>query len=170
MLTAGTQDVPQLRKEMSLMASNQLGDECNRLIEQARKLAPEAEGFDPEGPYDLEALVNMRSRLSAMRQAIDLVNGGLARYWDEHFAGEKFEDEYAIWSTGHLKTKSIVDPDLFIEWVATLNAEELTKVFTPSRLVTVLKLTGLSPAERDTHVQEGYNPNSGRSINKKEKT
>lgn len=147
----------------------QLREMAEFLLDIARRIGPEGEGMEVDGPYTMEQLVQLRSFLSSTRTAIDKTNSALARYWNENYPGEVHEDKYHYWSVGQAKKKTIVDGDMFLGWLASLDAERLGKVFNPNRLAEVVKVTGMSPAERDTHISEGYSPTSGISINKKEK-
>jgi len=153
-----------------VLGTKELRAEALELIELARKLGPEGEGIEfADREWTMEELVQLRSHLSAMRTGIDIVNSGLARYWDETFPGEKFMMDHTEWSVGKTRVRRVVDPDLFIEWVASLDAEQLATLVNPNRLVTVVKTSGMSPAERDTHLSEEYSQTSGISIKSKEK-
>jgi len=152
-----------------VLEPQELKAEALELIELARKLGPEGEGIEfVDREWTIEELVQLRSHLSTMRKSIDIVNSGLARYWDEAFPGERHKDDYVEWFVGKTKVRSVVDPDLFLEWVASLDAEQLTRLVNPKRLGGIVKVSGMSPAERDTHLSEEYSQTSGISIQKKE--
>lgn len=145
-----------------LTSDGGLRAECEKLLEQARLLAPEAEVFEPEKDYTMEELALLRSRLSTMRKSIDFINKGLAIYWQDEYKGESYQDEYNIWWVGTTKGKRIVDADMFYAWLATKDADELSKLVSPS----AVKVGGMSPVERSTHLDETPR-NTDVSINNK---
>jgi hypothetical protein len=147
----------------------ELREMAEHLLDVARRLGPEGESLEVDEDFTIEELVQLRSHLSATRKAIDLVNGGLARYWEKHFPGQQFEDQYLIWYVGKTKVRRAVDEEMLLEWVAGLNADELAKVVNANRLAAILKVSGLSPVERDTLLIEEYSETSGTSIQSKDK-
>lgn len=147
----------------------ELREMAEHLLDVARRLGPEGEGMEVDEDFMLDELVQLRSHLSATRKAIDLVNGGLARYWEEHFPGQAFEDEYLVWYVGKSKVRRAADEDMLLDWFATLDREQLAKVVNPNRLAAILKVSGLSPVERDTLLIEEYSETSGTSIQSKDK-
>ena len=139
------------------------------LMQLADKVAPEGEPLDlTDRDMTLDELVQLRSQLSSWRKAIDLANKALAKYWDEKFPGQKFDNGYGEWSVGNTKMKELVGDDLFMEFLASKDADGLKRLFTPSRLATVVKVSGMTPAERDTFISEVFT-DAGLSINRKEK-
>ena len=147
----------------------QVRGEADALLEVARHIVGEGEPMEIDGLYSAEELVQLRSHLSSTRKAIDMVNGALARHWEERLAGIEYLDETGkLWYVGRTKKRSIVDSDLFMLWLSSLSGEQLSKLFNANRLASVVKVTGMTPAERDTHVQEEYSPSSGVSIQSKE--
>ena len=151
-----------------MMTNNQVDKMAAELIELGILVAPEAEGLDlSDHNFDMEALAQLRSRLSSMRVAIDLTNKALAVYWNDVYPGEKLVTGNVEWKVGRSKTKGLNDPDTFMEFLASKDADGLKRLFTPSRLTEVIKLTGMTPAERDTFISERYT-NAGLSIDHKE--
>lgn len=126
--------------------------ECEALIARALLLAPEAETFVPDDEYSMEEMSALRSRLSSMRRGIDFINKGLAIHWKDEFPGESFvdEDTNIVWWVGTTKGKRIVDADMFYAWLATKDADELSKLVS----ATAVKVGGMSPVERSTHLDE----------------
>ena len=121
------------------------------LIDLAKMLAPEAEGIDiSDRGYTTQDIAEIRSLMSSMRSAIDTVHAALAKEWDKEHKYETYDDGANIWSVGRTKGKKIVDSDAFYEWLATKDADELKKLM-PAREV---KVTGMSPAERSTFLDE----------------
>ena len=51
---------------------------------------------------------------------------------------------------GQTKGKRIVDADMFYAWLATKDAEELSKLVSAASV----KVGGMSPVERETHLDE----------------
>ena len=129
-----------------------LKKETQDLIARALLLAPEAEIFEPDREYTVEDMSALRSRLSRMRTAIDFINKGLAIHWKAEFPGEAWNDEDAdlLWWVGTTKGKRIVHDELFYEWLATKDAEELAKLVS----ATAVKVGGMSEVERSTHLDE----------------
>lgn len=142
----------------------QLHEIADALLDRARRQDPEGETFDLDEDFDMEELVQLRSHLSTTRKMCDVVNGALARYWEAHFGNLRLHERFGYWKVDHTKQRRVVDDDMLYEWLASLDAEEIAKVVTASRLVSILKVSGMSPAERDTHIVEEYNPRSGLSI------
>lgn len=135
-----------------LTSPAEIRDETEDLIRRALLLAPEAEVFDPDKEYTMQDMSVLRSRLSRMRSAIDFINKGLAIHWKENFKGDAYVDEDAdiVWWVGETKGKRIVDADMFFAWLATKDADELSKLISP----TAVKVGGMSEVERSTHLDE----------------
>ena len=151
-----------------MMTNNQVDKMAAELIELGILIAPEAEGLDlSDRDFDMEALAQLRSRLSSMRVAIDLVNKALAVYWHETYPGEKLLTGNVEWKVGRSKTKELVDPDMFMAFLASKDVDGLARLFNPSRLTSVVKVSGMTPAERETFIIERYT-NAGLSIGHKE--
>jgi len=151
-----------------MMTNRQVDKLSAKLIELGILVAPEAEGLDlSDHDFDLESLAQLRSRLSSMRVAIDLVNKALAVYWNDTYPGERLTLENVEWKVGRSKTKELVDDDMFMAFLASKDVDELKRLFTPSRLTSVVKVSGMTPAERETFISEGYT-NAGLSIQHKE--
>ncbi len=125
--------------------------EMLELIELAKQLGPEDEGINiSDREYTQEQMAGIRSLLGTTRKAIDLVSAALAVEWDEAHNGEYFNDGANIWSVGRTKGKKVVDLPAFYAWLATKDADELAKLM-PAREV---KVTGMTPAERSTFLDE----------------
>lgn len=122
-----------------------------KLVELAMNITGEGEPLDlSDWDFTLEDLVAMKSHLSRQRTAIDLVNKALAVYWSEVFPNEVYEDEFTKWKVGTRKGKRIIDNDAFFTWLASKNADDLSKLVSAS----AIKVGGMSPAERDTLLDE----------------
>ncbi len=125
--------------------------EMLELIELAKRLGPEDEGIDiSDREYTQEQLAGIRSLLGRTRKAIDIVSASLAIEWDGAHKGAYYDDGANIWSVGRTKGKKVVDPAAFFEWLATKDADELSKLV-PAREV---KVGGMSDAERSTFLDE----------------
>jgi hypothetical protein len=128
----------------------ELREMAEHLLDIARRLAPEAEGFDPDEDFSMEELVQLRSHLSATRKACDMVNSGLARYWKQRYGGGTFEDEHTVWFVDHGSVRRPIDTDLLLSWFMALPPDRWEKVVNPNRLAGIIKKTGLSGAEYET--------------------
>jgi len=128
----------------------ELREMTEHLLDVGRLLGAEKEGMTIDEDFDLEEIVQLRSNLSETRRAIDLVNKALAVYWHEEFGSEPFDDEYDTWYVAQRKGKRIVDMDTFFAWLATKDADELSKLVSAGSV----KVSGMSPAERDTMLDE----------------
>ena len=98
----------------------------------------------------LEDLVELRSELSSMRNAIDIVNKALAVYWNDTYKGQSLEDEHTKWSVKAAKGKRIIDESSFYAWLASKDADDLSKLVSAS----AIKVGGMSPVERETFIDE----------------
>jgi hypothetical protein len=143
---------------------DELRDATDEYLRIARRISGEGEVMEIDDELSIEQMVQLRSFLMSTRTAVDMVSGALARNWNEHFPDEQLPDEFGHWYVGHTKKKSIVDGEMFLAWLASLDAEQLGKVFNPNRLAEVVKVSGLTPAERDTHLSEEYSQTAGISI------
>ncbi len=130
---------------------NESQKEMLELIELAKQLGPEDEGINiSDREYTQEQMAGIRSLLGTTRKAIDIVSAALAVEWDEAHNGEYFNDGANIWSVGRTKGKKVVDLPAFYAWLATKDADELSKLM-PAREV---KVSGMSDAERSTFLDE----------------
>ncbi len=121
------------------------------LLDLAARLGPESEGLDlTDREYTPKEMVELRSSLSTMRKGIDIVNGALAKAWAENHAFESYEDETNKWYLGRTKGKKVVDPSAFYAWLATLDADRLSKLVSPSSI----KVGGFDEVERSTFLDE----------------
>jgi len=121
------------------------------LVKMTMPLTGEGEPLDlMDEDFSMEDIVRMKSYLSNQRKAIDMVNKAFAVYWDEMHHDEIFEEEFTKWSVGTTAGKRIVDDTKFFEWLASKSAIELTKLVS----ATAIKVGGMSPAERDTLLDE----------------
>ena len=121
------------------------------LVKMAMPLTNEGELLDlTDNDFTLEDIVRMKSILSNQRKAIDMVNKAFAIYWDEIHHDEIFEEEFTKWSVGTTAGKRIIDDTQFFEWLASKSAVELTKLVS----ATAIKVGGMSPAERNTLLDE----------------
>ena len=129
----------------------ELTTETQALLHLAEMVGPESEGLDlSDRDYTLEELVAMRSKLSATRRAIDVVNKALAKNWDDNHGNAVYEDEHKVWSLGRPKGKRIIDTEVFYQWLATKDAEDLAGLVSAS----AVKVGGMTPAERDSLLDE----------------
>ena len=85
-----------------------------------------------------------------MRRSIDLISAGLAKAWQLDHTDEVWNDGNATWSVKRAKTKSIIDTDLFYDWLASKDAEQLARLVS----ATAVKVGGMTPAERETLLDE----------------
>ena len=124
---------------------------ATELIRLALMVGPEDEGLDlSDLEYTIEQLAHLRSELSSQRRAIDMVNKALARAWDENYGNEVYEDEFKEWYLGRPKGKKVIDTETFYAWLATKDADELSRIVSTS----AVKVGGMSPVERDTLLDE----------------
>ena len=152
-----------------MMKSKKVQEASIELLALAHRISNEGEPLDlSDEEFTLEELVQLRSHLSAWRRGIDIVNKALAVYWDDEYAGRVYDDGINDWSLTRAKTKELVDDDMFMAFLASRDVEQLKRLFTPSRLTTVIKLSGMTPAERETFILEGR-ASSGYSINFRER-
>ena len=130
---------------------NDITKEMLELIDLAKRLGPEDEGIDiSDREYTPEQMAGIRSLLSTTRKAIDVVGAALAIEWDTEYKGEYYNDGANIWSVGRTKGKKVIDPDAFYAWLATKDADEMSKLIS----ATAIKLTGMSEGERSTFLDE----------------
>ncbi len=121
------------------------------LVKTAMKLVDEGEPFDiSDLDFTVEDLVRMKSLLSTQRKAIDMVNKSFAVYWDDVHFDEVYEEEFTKWSVGMTAGKVIIDDTAFYEWLASKSAIQLTKLVS----ATAIKVGGMTPAERDSLLDE----------------
>lgn len=121
------------------------------LIALASLVTKEGEGMDlADLDMSLEDIVRMRSMLSGWRSSIDGINKALAKKWDIEHGNAVYDDEFTRWFLSRPKGKRALDADLFYEWLATKDAEELKKLV-PVRSI---KVSGMSQAERTTLLNE----------------
>ena len=121
------------------------------LVEMAMLVTDEGEPLDlTDHDFTMEDIVRIKSLISHQRKAIDMVNKGLAIYWDEIHHDEIFEEEFTKWSVGTTAGKRIINDTTFYEWLASKSAVELTKLVS----ATAIKVGGMSPAERNTLLDE----------------
>ena len=133
------------------MDNEWIRDEAADLIEMARHLLPESEPIDlREHEFTPEQMALLRSHLSTMRRSIDLISAGLARAWQLDHTDEVWNDGNSTWSVKRAKTKSIIDTDLFYDWLASKDAEQLARLVS----ATAVKVGGMTPAERETLLDE----------------
>ena len=129
----------------------ELREMAEHLLDIARRIGPEGEGIDLDEDFTIDEVVQLRSFLSETRRAIDVVNKGLAQYWTREFGqGTRHEDEFTTWYIGQRKGKKAWDDDAFYEWLATKDAEELSKLVS----VSSIKVSGMTPVERETLLNE----------------
>jgi hypothetical protein len=125
--------------------------ESSSLLALAGKLQPEGEGLDlTDQEYSTEEMVELRSYLSSMRRNIDLVNKALAKAWAADHKGKNYDDGYSTWYVAPTKGKRVIDPDTFYAWMASLTPTRLSKVIS----ATAVKVGGMTPAERETFLDE----------------
>ena len=133
------------------MNKRQTTTQAAALVKLAMKLVDEGEPFDiSDLDFTVEDLVRMKSLLSTQRQAIYMVNKSFAVYWDDVHFDEVYEEEFTKWSVGMTAGKVIIDDTAFYEWLASKSAIQLTKLVSAS----AIKVGGMTPAERDTLLDE----------------
>lgn len=126
-------------------------EQAAELIELALLLRPEGELLDlSDLDLSTEDISYLKNRLSSMRKACDIVNGALVRYWNTVHHGKAFVDAHMMYYLGKSKGKEIIDEDVFYEWLTTLSAAKLKRLFTASNI----KVTGMTPEERSTFLDE----------------
>ena len=120
------------------------------LLDLAGRLGPD-EGLDlTDRDFTIREMAQLRGTLSTMRKSIDVVSNALAEAWAEDHAFETFEDETNRWYLGRTKGKKIVDPDAFYGWLATLDADRLSKLVSANSV----KVGGFDEVERSTFLDE----------------
>lgn len=133
------------------MTPEQVREKTVELLHAAHRVEPEAEGMTIDDDMSPEEMSQVRSYLSTMRRNIDVISKALAMKWaDEKWGSYADEESGTLWYVGKPKGKRVVDPDMFFGWLATKNAEELKALFNPN----AVKVTGMSEAERSTHLDE----------------
>lgn len=138
---------------------------ATELIRLAQMVGPEDEGVDlSDLEYTIEQLAHLRSELSGQRRAIDMVNKALAVAWDDNYGNAVYEDEFKQWYLGRAKGKRVIDPDTFYAWLATKDADELSRLVSAS----AIKVGGMTPVERDILLDE-TSTQKELSINNKER-
>ena len=124
---------------------------ARQLVKMAMKVTGEGEMLDlSDEDFTLKKLVELKAHLSHQRKGIDMVNKALAIYWDEEHYDEVYEEQFTRWKVGITKGKRIIDDTKFFAWLATKSAVELSKIVSAS----AIKVGGMSPAERDTLLDE----------------
>jgi uncharacterized protein YecA (UPF0149 family) len=133
------------------MNKTQTKAKAAELVKMAMQMTGEGEPLDlTDNDFTLENIVRMKAILSNQRRAIDMVNKAFAQYWDEIYHDEVYEEEFTKWSVGTTAGKRIIDDDAFFNWLASKSAIELTKLIS----ATAIKVGGMTPAERDTLLDE----------------
>ena len=133
------------------MNKRQTKTQAAALVKLAMKLVDEGGPIDiSDLDFTVEDLVRMKSLLSTQRKAIDMVNKSFAVYWDDVHFDEVYEEEFTKWSVGMTAGKVIIDDTAFYEWLASKSAIQLTKLVS----ATAIKVGGMTPAERDTLLDE----------------
>jgi len=133
------------------MDNEWIRDETNDLLELARHLQPEGEPIDlRDHEFTPEQMALLRSHLSTMRKGIDLISAALAKAWQLDHTDEVWNDGNATWSVKRAKTKSIIDADLFYDWLASKDADQLARLISAS----AIKVGGMTPSERETLLDE----------------
>ncbi len=136
------------------MKEKPVNQQALELLELAIMLGPEDEGIElDDQDYQLADLVALKNRISKLRGAADIVNRALSRYWKEHYAGEKYEQEHTRYWVGHSKYIQWADEGAnaaFAEW---LKQQPVGKI---AGIVGLhgLRVTPMSQAERDTFLDE----------------
>ncbi len=127
--------------------------EAYDLIELARRLLPEDEGIDlTDREYTFEEMATMRTRLSGMRRAIDIVNKGLARAWHARDPKGYVEMENVKHWLGITKRNSWMDegsPLGFAEWLKKQDAELIASIL-PSSPTYPMRMSPIPAPVRDT--------------------
>ena len=142
---------PQWRTERYNMDNEWIQSETEHLFDLTRYQQPEGEPIDlRDQEYTPEQMATLRSHLSTMRKGIDLISAALAKAWQLDHTDEVWNDGNATWSVKRAKTKSIIDTDLFYDWLASKDAEQLARLVS----ATAVKVGGMTPAERETLLDE----------------
>ena len=129
----------------------ELREMAEHLLDLADRIGPEGEGMDVlDEDFTIDELVQLRSKLSSMRKAIDVVNKALAKYWHDQYTGQTHDTEYDTWYVTQRKGKRAWDDTLFFDWLASKDATELSKLVS----VSAVKVSGMSPSERETLLDE----------------
>lgn len=127
--------------------------EALRLIELAERLAPEGEGLDlTDVEYTFEEMATLRTLLSSMRGAIDIVNKALAKAWHEEDPRGYIEmDNVKHWLgiTKKNAWQSEEAPLGFAEWLSGQDPELIASIL-PSSPPYGLRLTPIPAPVRDT--------------------
>lgn len=125
--------------------------EVTGLLALAKRLGPEDEGLDlSDKEYTMEQMAEIRSLISSQRKSIDMISAALAVEWGEKYSHESYDDGHNTWSLGRTKGKVIVNNDQFYKWLATKNADQLSKLVS----ATAVKVGGMSVVERETLLDE----------------
>ena len=134
-----------------MMSSKWIRTEVSELLRLAGRLSPEGEGLDlRDRDYAPEDMAQLRSYLSTMRRSIDLINSAMAKAWQLDHTDEVWDDGNNTWKVGRTKGKRIIDEDLFYEWLASKDEDELARLVS----ATAVKVGGMTPAERETLLDE----------------
>jgi hypothetical protein len=133
------------------MMLNPVQRQALRLVDMASKVVSEGEPLDlTDLDLTLGDIVAMKEFLSTLRTSIDMVSKGLALYWETKYPYQAHETETTRFTVGRAKGKAAVDEDKLYGWMATLSAERLAKLVP----VRSLKVGGMTPAERETFLDE----------------
>jgi len=134
-----------------MLTPNEVTQKAIALLDIAVRYVDEGEPMVIDDELTPEEMSQLRSYLSTMRKGIDLVNKGLAVKWVDEDAGTYADkDAGTLWYVGKPKGKKVVDGDMFFQWLASKDADELSKLFNPN----AVKVGGMSEAERSTHLDE----------------
>ncbi len=145
-----------------MLSSKELREESESLLNLAQRVGPEGEGLEIDDDYEVEEIVQLRSHLSSVRKAVDVVNKGLAKLWLREFPNVRYSDEFVEWYLGQAKGKKVIEPDAFYQWLATLDAERLSKIIA----VSSIKVGGMTETERMTFLDETPTSQTLRIMNK----
>ena len=136
---------------MNAKPTSQLASE---LIELAIILGPEDEGIDIDDlDLEVEDLVNLKSRLSSMRKACDVVNAAVAQYWIDHYPVASFTDEHTRYWVGKSKGKAWAGDEaeqLFAGWLKEQDADKIAKIIS----ISGIRVGQLPKAVRSTFLDE----------------
>jgi hypothetical protein len=134
-----------------MLTPKQVREQAVALLDVAHMLGTEGEGMTIDDEMSPEDMSQVRSYLSSMRRNVDIVSKALAMKWvAEGHDGYVDHDSGTLWYVGKPKGKKVVDPDMFFQWLATKDAEELKALFNPN----AVKVGGMNEAERSTHLDE----------------
>ena len=125
--------------------------EASNLLAMAEMVLPEGEPLELiDREYSPKQMAQLRAHLSSIRSGCDAVNNALARSWSEDHDDETYNDGTLRWWVGRTKAKRFIPDSGFFDWLATLDAARLASLVNPN----TVKVTGLTPAERETFFDE----------------